>query len=378
MTASSGSPKEPVALYKQVVAIVSFVSTNIGLNVFNSWALHKGHWPDFHFPVFYTMWHMVVSAFAALLLLLYVNPAPTGLPSVRQFWDYKNGLLSIAACTTLNNGLNNISLMLVSLFVNQVIKCTAPMPSALFSYLFAGKTFSRPVLFAVFLIVAGSALANLGAGHSGSTETSILGMVICIISLIANSLKPVLTMNLMSTSTAELPKLAPTVILFYDCTISFVFMLLYWLLVPVERADSIAYLANPRTTLTGIAVIVTGAAMAFCFNLAVYYFIVYTSALTSTVGANGVKILLITASAISSGVHDFISWSGIVLVLGALVAYAALTFQEGHARELSRNAAASSGIPSRPVDVPAETSPLVSSGSRSGRDGAASACGSRV
>ena len=30
-------------MYKRVIAIAAFSGTNIGLNVFNSWALKKGH-----------------------------------------------------------------------------------------------------------------------------------------------------------------------------------------------------------------------------------------------------------------------------------------------------------------------------------------------
>lgn len=55
-------------------------------------------------------------------------------------------------------------------------------------------------------------------------------------------------------------------------------MLLYWLLSP-EREASVTYLEDPHTTLIGFVIIVCGASMAFGFNLAVYYFVMYTSAL---------------------------------------------------------------------------------------------------
>ena len=328
MGGAGGDGAKNVPWQKQLLAVAAFASTNIGLNVFNSWALHKGKWPDFEFPVFYTMWHMIVTSLAALLLLAFVNPAPTGMPSRAQFWEYKDGLIPIAICTTLNTGLNNLSLTMVSLFVNQVIKATAPLPTAFFSFVLAGKTYSQPILLAVATIVMGSILANVHSmTSSSSSDNSLLGVVICATSLLANALKPVLSMKLMSTSTVERPKLAPTVVLFYDSALSFVFMLVYWLLSP-EREAPVSYLANPATTFVGVGIVLCGASMAFTFNLAVYYFVLYTSALTCTVGANGIKILLITAGAISAGVTDALSWCGILLVTLAMAVYAYLNFTE--------------------------------------------------
>ena len=111
--------------WRTAFATFSFVFMNCLLNIFNSWALRRSSWPDFEFPVFYTMSHMIVTALAALLLLAYVTPAATGMPTLSQFWHYKEALVPVAICTTLNLGLNNLSLTLVSLFVNQAIKAIA-------------------------------------------------------------------------------------------------------------------------------------------------------------------------------------------------------------------------------------------------------------
>ena len=352
-----GAGGENAPWHKQAAAIGAFTCTNIGLNVFNSWALKRHHWPDFEFPIFYTMWHMVFSAGAALLLLKYVNPAPTGLPSFQQFWEYKNTIVPIAACTTLNNGLNNMSLTLVSLFVNQVIKATAPLPSLFFSAVFAGKVYSRPVIASVCVIVVGSVLANAHTMASGnSDDNSIIGVIICCVSLLANAMKPVLAMISMSRASGDVPKLAPTVVLFYDCATSFVFMLVYWLLSP-EREGSISYLGNPSTTLIGIGIICASATMAFGFNLAVYYFVAYTSALTSMVGANGIKIFLISTSAIAAGVTDLLSWIGIALVVSAIVLYAYIGYTEARQSDLAKAAAAAT-LSRNPSEVEVAGKPI--------------------
>ena len=208
LPSASESPRTP--WFKSAFATFSFCSMNITLNIFNSWALRKDHWPDFEYPIFYTMCHMVVTALAALLLLTYVNPAPTGMPSMRQFWDYKAGLVPIALCTTLNLGLNNVSLTLVSLFVNQAIKACTPLPVMVLSNRMTGKVYSRNILISVALLVVGSVMANAhGAMLASARRTSLPGILICATSMIANALKTVLIVKLMGADTAERPKLAP-------------------------------------------------------------------------------------------------------------------------------------------------------------------------
>ena len=381
MVGGGGGAKEHVPLHRTIIAVTAFTSANIGLNIFNSWALHKGHWPDFEFPVFYTMWHMVVTALAALMLLAFVNPAPTGLPSFAQFKEYSTGIVAIALCTTLNTGLNNLSLTMVSLFINQVIKACAPLPTMLFSHLLANKTYTRNVILTVGAIVTGSILANTHSMISGNSngENSFLGVFICASSLLANALKPVLQMKMMAGD--DKPKLAPTVILFYDASCSFFFMLTYWILSP-EREASVRYLADPHTTFVGIGIVLVGAFMAFCFNLSVYYFVLYTSALTSAIGANGIKIFLITVSAIAAGVHDFLSWFGILTVVAAMGVYAYLNFMEaqkgkggggggggngGDAKAASREIEVSSSNPilqAHKNGIKSEKTPLVGSDNR--------------
>ena len=111
----------------QALAFAVFASGNIGLNYFNSWALKKTNpdgslaSPGFVFPVFYTMWHMLVGSIASLVLLCtFTPPKEGGMPSFGQLWQYADALIPIAICTTLNVALNNVSLTIVSLFVNQV------------------------------------------------------------------------------------------------------------------------------------------------------------------------------------------------------------------------------------------------------------------
>ena len=69
-------------------------------------------------------------------------------------------------------------------------------------------------------------------------------------------------------------------------------------------------LVGHQTGFLGTGVLLAGCTAAFMFNLSAYYFVSFTSALTSTIGANLVKVILIVAAAIQAGIHDIASWSG--------------------------------------------------------------------
>lgn len=138
-----------------------------------------------------TMSHMITSAGAALVLLHFMSVPESSRPSWGQFNLYKSRLGPIALCTTFNIALNNASLTLVSLFVNQVIKACAPLPSIIFSYLVASKRYSWAIVCAVLCICAGSVLADFHNLTTGA-DSDPLGIILCLISLLANALKPVM------------------------------------------------------------------------------------------------------------------------------------------------------------------------------------------
>ena len=160
-----------------------------GLNYFNSWALHDSpvHVPGlvkggFNFPFFYTMFHMLAtSLWAILLMCTCAKPKEGGLPGLRQMWEYKYQVFPIATLTVLNNGLNNMSLTMVALFVNQVIKGCQPLPTSGFEYIFAGKTYSWKIYPAISMIVVGAILSNSDSFKSGG-NTSVMGIIACVIS----------------------------------------------------------------------------------------------------------------------------------------------------------------------------------------------------
>ena len=343
MVGGGGGGGQEASMHQAATSFAVFAAGNIGLNYFNSWALRASpvgvpglERGGFSFPFFYTMFHMGASALAALLLMsTCAKPKHGGLPTFKQLWDYKYQLFPIATLTVLNNGLNNCSLSLVALFINQVIKACGPLPTCIFEYILMGKTYGWKIYASVILIVVGSVLSN-AAQFVGGAPSSALGITYCLISLLAASLRPVLQKIIMSDNkdADAKPPLSPSQALFWDMAISFVALLVIWL-VGNEREPSMEYLMghtnNPHSGLLAIGIILAGSTMAFAFNIAIYYYILFTSALTSTVGSNGIKIILICASAITDHIFNPFTWSGIGIVVIAIVAYAYFSYLEKNA-----------------------------------------------
>jgi len=312
----------------QVVAFSVFAAGNITLNEFNQWALSKEpkmgrSWPAFAFPVFYTMWHMFVSSLAAFLLTCEKQR-----PSVGQLWAYKFALVPLALCTSVSTFLNNKSFTIISLFLNQTIRAMGPLPTILFEWLLVGRRFDLTVIGCVGLICAGSVLACVYQFHGAAGDDARdqwAGVIMCTISIILSSLKPVIAMLLMK-GTSEQPRLDPAVVLFYDASIAFFSMLIYWVS-SQERETSIAYLSDPATRYIGIGVICAGASVAFIYNLATYYYVNLTSAVTASIGSNAVKMALIITSALQAHVADVTSWTGVGIVVVSIALYGYLTSQ---------------------------------------------------
>jgi len=331
--AGGDGPKEPVSFTTQVLAFCAFAIGNVGLNYFNSWALHQteGNAPPgigkggFAFPFFYTMFHMLASAMAALILQCTCAPPKDGtLPSFGQLWAYKAQLFPIAIFTVLNTAFNNWSLVLVALFVNQVIKACQPATTSIFEFLVLGKVHPWMIYLAVTCLCAGSAISQMGS-PGGSSST--MGIVVCLISLCAASAKGVVQKMIMS-GTKDLKPLEPTQAMVWDCGISFIIMFFVWVF-STERDASIAYLkgqtGNPNSGLLALGIISFGSFLAFGFNLANYYYIHYTSALTMTIGSNGVKIFLLIISLLTGGgAVTTETLIGISIVILSIVAYAYL------------------------------------------------------
>lgn len=114
MVEASGGCASSVAV--SVILIVSYLTLNSTLNLLNRWAL--GIY-GFSFPILLTICHTSF-AFVALLPAMVWKFSRTGLTShLKRQWLV---LCGIGCLTAMNVGLNNLSLVKISLSLNQVIR----------------------------------------------------------------------------------------------------------------------------------------------------------------------------------------------------------------------------------------------------------------
>ena len=100
------------------VLIVLYLTLNSTLNIMNRWAL--GIY-GFTFPILLTICHMMF-AFVVLLPVMAVNTRLQHKETLKR--QYK-GLVCIGIFMALNVSLNNLSLVQISLSLNQVIRCVS-------------------------------------------------------------------------------------------------------------------------------------------------------------------------------------------------------------------------------------------------------------
>lgn len=317
------------SLMEILFAFLLYAALNLFLNYFNKWALDP-KLGDFHFPTFYSMWHMVASVGGSCVMMK-IKPPKTGWPSLTQLQEYKWGLCGLAMFSTINIVCNNYSLMFVSVFVNQVIKATAPGVAMTSSFFIMGRRYALGLIAAVGLLCV-SAIGAVPQGKSGE-QSSLVGIVLVIIATLASATKPVIGELLMTSSTK--PKLDPSVLVFYDCAMSFFFMLALWLLSGTfesfapqynEFKGAPAYIAAKPGT--AVLIIIAGSFAAFSYNFTVYYFTKVANAVTVIVCTNLIKVVLITSSAIIMKLTDVFNWSCIVIFFGSVIAYAYLQYLE--------------------------------------------------
>ena len=101
-----------------------------------------------------------------------------------------------------------------------MIKATGPCPTALMSFLLMGTTYTMPTIAATVALVLGTILA---IPMGGSDHTSLRGVALVVLSTLAMAVRPVVMKQVFEGSVKR-PKLAPTVLLFYDSCITSVFM----------------------------------------------------------------------------------------------------------------------------------------------------------
>lgn len=135
----------------------------------------------FKFPILLSLSHLTFSFAVLLPIMFHPRFRSQHRPTLQQQWS---GLLVIGVCFALNLGLNNSSLVTISLSLNQVIRSSLPVIVAFFAVFIEQRVPSRLETMALLVLVLGVMVAAYEGAKGGD---SLPGVMICIASTFSNA-----------------------------------------------------------------------------------------------------------------------------------------------------------------------------------------------
>lgn len=153
---------------------LTYIVLNASLNFLNRWALGVH---GFAFPLTLTGAHMLFNPVLLLPVMLLKYGGPSAhFQVVQKQWK---AILVVGILNGIQIALNNSSLVLMELSLNQVVRAAMPCFVALFAVVIENKTPSSGSFAALVTISLGVMLAvfNPGAGFSGDLAGSLLVLV---------------------------------------------------------------------------------------------------------------------------------------------------------------------------------------------------------
>lgn len=265
----------------KITVIPFYLGLNISLNMFNKWILsHFG----FHFPLYLGICHMIFSFVALAPVMLFPQFKSQHLPTLRKQWL---GIVCIGVFFAINIGFNNVSLLSISLSLNQVIRASIPVVTCIASISIEGKKPSREEFLSLFILASGVGVAVYeGSGN----RAGMVGILICIVGTICNGLMMSFSGKVMSEKVDVLR------LTWYTAPVSCIVMLPFFVM--REREELINYSSESGEH---IAYIVLTCVNALAYNMIHYLVIKMTSAVTTTVLGEMKIVLLLILSAIMLG-----------------------------------------------------------------------------
>eukprot|EP00891_Asterochloris_glomerata_P001266 jgi/Astpho2/1266/Aster-07111 len=134
----------------------------------------------FAFPLLLTSCHMGFSFLALLPLMLREPYVSRHMPTLKQQWK---GLVAIGLFLAANISLNNLSLVLITLSLNQVIRSAMPVAVAMLSAVIEHKIPTLTEVAALTVLSIGVMIAV----WEGSVTGSVTGLILCIAALFSNA-----------------------------------------------------------------------------------------------------------------------------------------------------------------------------------------------
>ena len=262
---------------------------SFGLSYYNSWVLGKRR-NVFPFPLFYTMWHLIVQGCATSIVFLSKPSWPR--PSVEQFKSQWKMIIVYAMACVGAIGAENVALVTVSLTVHEALKSAVPVLTMILAFLLEGRFYRPTLIVAVIALATCAVLVTTGAIEGGAVTTAPLGLILSLVAISFASLRPVAVALLTRDKTEGGGPLAstPLMLVWYESLVSTPFFLCGWLL--SDERTMMPPFASTHGVGHAIGYIAAGCAMAFFYAIAVNELIHVTSSLTSTVLGTAKHVLM--------------------------------------------------------------------------------------
>ncbi|GIL72975.1 hypothetical protein Vretimale_4622 [Volvox reticuliferus] len=265
----------------KVLMVAAYLTLNISLNMVNKWTISIY---GFHFPVALSIAHMVFSFVVLAPFMCSKHNREQHYPTVSKQWP---GLLFISVCFAMNVGLNNVSLLSISLSLNQVIRASIPVFTALGAIMIENRPPSRQEFLSLLVLVGGVSIAVY---EGSATKTSFTGVVLCIIGTMCNGL----AMSSIGRLLTE--KLDVLRLTFYTAPMSACVLLPFF-----NKLEAGAFYKYWAQGLGFLGIIFLGCLNALLYNLIHSWVIKATSSVTTTVIGEMKIVLILLLSAIVLG-----------------------------------------------------------------------------
>ena len=260
-------------------------------------------------PIMATAFQLFISGFIAYLCGRVLKIARAGPCPATVFWK-RIVPLGVARATDI--GFGNMSLTLVSVALQQVVKSTIPVYVSILSAVLFGKRYGTDVWVSLVPIVAGTVLASLG-----EMSSSELGFTFAIISCFGRALKAILNGQLLSKSSEDHAAIDPFTLLMLEAPLSGLFIGAVALV--VEGSEIFTLITTPSV----IALNILCGILSFATQLSYLQLIVTTSPLTCTVLMNLKMVFLILLSVVVFGTSlTVLNYVGIAIASVGCVLYA--------------------------------------------------------
>ncbi|PNH12388.1 putative sugar phosphate/phosphate translocator [Tetrabaena socialis] len=264
--------------------IASYLGLNISLNILNKWTISLF---GFRFPIALSIAHMAFSFVALAPFMLTKHNRELHSPTLSKQWP---GLLFVGICFAVNVGLNNVSLLSISLSLNQVIRASIPVFTSIGSVLIERRPPSRQEFLSLLVLVGGVSIA---VWEGSNSKASFWGVVFCLVGTMCN--------GLMMSSIGKLltEKLDVLRLTFYTAPLTLCVLVPFF-----NKLEAASFKTYSLEGSAYMGVILLGCLNALAYNLIHSLVIKVTSSVTTTVIGEMKIVLLLLLSAIVLGESD--------------------------------------------------------------------------